>query len=176
MKTGSVDRVLELLDMLWRHARSGVRPEAEKIGFELPEQQINEYLAYSLRAAPRPGVSGATVELLPGNEIHAVIEIDFGTVANWKSGLAGSLPQPFLSGRQPVRVDLQFEAENGMLTFAVKQAVGPAGTTIVNSVVVGLIQALGLHQPEQYNASGPIPLPFGLRRMWTRKQVLGGET
>ena len=41
----------------------------------------------------------------------------------------------------------------------------------------GMVQVIGLHQPELYNiGQQPIPLPFGLQRLWCEKQLLNGET
>jgi hypothetical protein len=39
-----------------------------------------------------------------------------------------------------------------------------------------VLQALGSHQPESYDTAKPIPLPYGLKRIWTDKQLICGET
>jgi hypothetical protein len=39
-----------------------------------------------------------------------------------------------------------------------------------------VLQALGSRQPESYDTAKPIPLPFGLKRIWTGKQSIYGET
>src|SRR5579864_7495490 len=47
-KTEGVKRILEILDWLAKYDRDGRNP-ANKVGFRLPESEVNEYLAYALR-------------------------------------------------------------------------------------------------------------------------------
>src|SRR5689334_9950879 len=47
-------QVQDLLSSLGKFDQSG-RPSEQKIGFELPEVFVNQYLAYILRTRPRPG-------------------------------------------------------------------------------------------------------------------------
>jgi len=42
--------------------------------------------------------------------------------------------------------------------------------------MMGVLQTLGSRQPENFNPDKPIPLPFGLKKVWTEKQLLCGET
>ena len=53
---------------------------------------------------------------------------------------------------------------------------GPDGKAMVGKVVSSLMQALGSRQPESIDPGKPSPLPFGLKRVWTEKQLLCGET
>ena len=91
---GSI-QVADLLASLARYDQEG-RPKGHKIEFEVPERAINEYLAYSLRNRPRPGISSVTVTLLPKNDLTATVEVDFGAVAN----LIPEAMRAVLSGRQ----------------------------------------------------------------------------
>ena len=59
---------------------------------------------------------------------------------------------------------------NGALTWPSSDL--PVPNAILNTV----LQSLGAHQPEGYDTTKPIPLPFGLKRIWTEKQAVGGET
>jgi hypothetical protein len=38
-----------------------------------------------------------------------------------------------------------------------------------------MIQIVAARQPEKYDTSKPLPLPFGLRRIWTEEQLTAGE-
>ena len=42
--------------------------------------------------------------------------------------------------------------------------------------MTALLQAIGAHQPEAYDPAKPLPLPFGLKRIWIGKQSILGET
>jgi hypothetical protein len=63
-------QIADLLASLARFDRDG-RIAEQKIGFEIPERAVNEYLAYSLRNRPRPGIGSITVTLLSKNDISA---------------------------------------------------------------------------------------------------------
>jgi hypothetical protein len=175
-KTPGVIHVLEVLDLLSKYDRGGRNQSAQIISFQFPENEINEYLAYSLRMKPRPGISRAAVKLLPENDISALIEIDFEALRKWNSWIIPTLLQPLLNGRQAIEINAQFEAQDGVLHFVLQDAYGPGGTAILKTVGQDIMQSIGLHQPEWYDTSRPIPLPLGLRRVWTQKQSIAGET
>jgi hypothetical protein len=168
-------QIVDLLASLARFDRDG-RVAEQKIGFEIPERAVNEYLAYSLRNRPRPGISAITVTLLPKNDISAAIEIDFNSVKQWAPEI---LPEPLralLSGKRAIQVSAHFESRNGSFTFALKDVQGPDGKPLANKIMTDLLQSIGSRQPESYDAAKPIPLPFGLKRVWTEKQSVMGET
>jgi hypothetical protein len=174
-KTEGVNHILEVLGWLGGYDRGGRNP-ANRVGFRLPESEVNEYLAYALRINPRPGLSSVTLKLLPNSEISSLVWIDFDALTKWNSRILPTLLRPLLNGKKAVRVDAQLDAKNGSLNFTVKGAYGPAGAMIARKVVEDVMQSIGLHQRELYNTGQPIPLPFGLKSMWCEKQLLAGET
>ena len=167
--------VMDLLAILAKFDRNG-RDPAQKIGFELPETAINDYLAFSLHVKPRPGIEGARVSLLPKNRVALEVDIDFASIVQWNSWTPPDFLRSLLSGRQTVRLNAEFAVNNGRAIINWKDAQGPGGSAILHNVAVGLLQAIGSHQPESYDTTQPIPLPFGLKRIWTEKQLIGGET
>ena len=168
-------QIVDLLASLTRVDPDG-KVLARKIGFEIPERAVNEYLAYSLRNRPRPGISAITVTLLPKNDISATIEIDFNSIKQWTPELLPEPLRPLLSGKQALQLNAHFETRNGSFTFTLKDVLGPDGKPLVNKIMTDLLQSLGSHQPESYDAAKPITLPFGLKRVWTEKQAVFGET
>jgi hypothetical protein len=167
---------MQIVDLLASLTRVDPDGKARKIGFEIPERAVNEYLAYSLRNRPRPGISAITVTLLPKNDISATIEIDFSTIKQWAPELLPEPLRPLLSGKQALQLNAHFEARNGSFTFTLKDVHGPDGKPLANKIMTDLLQSLGSHQPESYDAAKPITLPFGLKRVWTEKQAVFGET
>jgi hypothetical protein len=168
-------QIADLLASLARFDRDG-RIAEQKIGFEIPERAVNEYLAYSLRNRPRPGIGSITVKLLPKNDISAAIEIDFSSVTQWVPKILPEPLRPLFTGKRQVQVNGHFETTNGSFTFALKDVQGPDGKPLANKIMTDLLQSLGSHQPESYDAARPISLPFGLKRVWTVKQAILGET
>lgn len=175
-KTEGVVHVLHVLDVLWQYERSGRNHQIQSIGFQFPQNEINEYLAYSLRIKPRPGISRVSVKLLPNDEIAALVEIDFDALKKWPSWSMPTVLEPLLRGRRALRVDAQFQANDGALSFTINDAYAPDGSAILNKLMLDMIQSVAIHQPEWYDTSRPVPLPFGLQRVWTQQQLVGGET
>ena len=57
-----VSMLQDLLASLGKFDQEG-RPAGHKLGFEIPEKALNDYLAYTLRTNPRPGIGAMTVTL-----------------------------------------------------------------------------------------------------------------
>ena len=170
-----ITMVQDLLASLGKFDQEG-RPARQKLGFEIPEKVLNEYLAYALRNRPRPGITAMTVALLPNNQISSDVEIDFDAVQKWNPEIFPEVLRGLLTGKRTIHTDLKFEVKNGSVSFELKDAMGPDGKAIVNKVMSAVLQALGSRQPESYDTAKPIPLPFGLKKVWTDKQLICGET
>ena len=175
-KNTRVEHLLDLLASLWAYDRNGRSRQAQQISFEIPEGEINEYLAYSLLVVRRPGIERVSVELLPHNEIRAMAVIDFDAIGRWNPGTVPLRLQPALSGKREISLDAQFEAHDGILNFTLKAAQDREHKPIPKSVAESILRSLGAQQPEQYDTSEPIRLPFGLQRVWTESQMLCGNT
>jgi hypothetical protein len=175
-KDKRVEHMLDLLASLANYDRKGRNREAQQISFEIPEGEINDYLAYSLRILRRPGIETVTVKLLPHNEIRATAVIDFDAVGHWNPGTVPLRLQPTLSGKRAIYLEAQFEAHAGILNFTLQAAQDHEHKPIPKNVAESIFRSLGAQQPEQYDTSGPIPLPFGLQRVWTESQMLCGNT
>jgi hypothetical protein len=168
-------QIVDLLASLAKFDRDG-RVAAQKIGFEIPERAVNEYLSYSLRNRPRPGISAIAVTLLPKNDISAAIEMDFNSITEWDPDILPEPLRPLLSGKRTIKLNAHFESRNGSFTFTLKDAQGPDSKPLAKKIMTELLQSIGSHQPESYAPAKPIPLPFGLKRVWTEKQSVLGET
>ena len=167
--------VREILAALARFDQEGRNP-AQKMGFELPEKAVNDYLAYALRANPRPGVSAITVTLLPRNEVSLSVELDFDAISNASLPAVPELLRPLLTGKRTFKISAGFESGNGTIRFRVKEAKGPEGLVIPQKILGEVLRAIGSRQPESYDPEKPNPLPFGVQRVWTEKELICGET
>jgi|SRR6185436_5341722 hypothetical protein len=116
------------------------------------------------------------VTLLPGNQVGSEVEIDFDAVQKWSPEIFPEPLRPVLTGKRTIKTDAHFESSNGSWSFTLKDTMGPDGKAMVAKVVSSLMQALGSRQPESIDPGKPSPLPFGLKRVWTEKQLLCGET
>lgn len=163
--------VRNILAALESFDRAGRNRELQQVYFELPESDINQYLAYSLRTAPRPGIEAAKVKLQEHNRVSASVVLNFDRIADW-APLISSLLQ--LSGERVLDVDIVFTVQDSALTFRlVDEAQNDAmGLRTLQT----LLHVLALQQPERYDISKPVPLPYGLQRLWTSNGMVAGGT
>jgi hypothetical protein len=173
-KTQGCDHVLRVLHALQAYT-SG--QSTQRVAFEFTEAEINEYLAYSLRIKPRVGVKGLAVRFFPDNEISVLAAIDFAGVQKWNDWLIPATMRPaLLDGQRPVQVDIKFQAADGSGSFKLKDVIGPGNAVIPKAAMEWIIRAIALHQPEWYDTTSDISLPFSLQRIWTATQSLFGAT
>lgn len=175
-KTEAVAGVLDILQGLQDFDSHGRNRSERQLSFELAERDVNEYLAYSLKEAPRPGIRQATVRFLGQNHITTLVAIDFSDVDQWVPGLIPALLKPVLRGSRTVAVDVVFEVQDSAITFHLEPSSAPEGGAMVRNIVGSVLDILAQHQPERFDTNLPIPLPFGLRTIWTTDRVLGGKT
>jgi len=172
-RTPGCDHILQVLQDLWAYTRG---QRARKVAaFQFSEAEVNEYLAYSLRVKPRVGIQALAVRLFPDNEVSVLATIDYAGIQKWNDWLVPDALRPaLLSARHPVQVDLTFQATDGFATFKLKHVIGPGDVVIPIPAMEWIIQAIALHQPEWYDTSKEISLPFHLQRIWTGEQSLHG--
>lgn len=142
--------------------------------FRLPDAEINQYLKHSVVLTPRPGLESMTVKVFPNNYLSTFTVVDFDAVEKWKPGTIPALMRPVLSGKKSIWVDARFRADSGAATFTIEKAYFqkiPLPAMLVQKVA----EAVAARQPEKYDLSKPVPIPFGLRKVWTEGNVLRGE-
>ncbi|MGB7762250.1 MAG: hypothetical protein WBL61_20620 [Bryobacteraceae bacterium] len=157
-----------------REAGTARGSSGRHVSFALSDDEINEYMRYSLRATPRPGVDSVTVKIFPQNYISTFTVVDFDAVERWKPGTIPYLLRPILRGKQSVWLDYRFAAANSTATFSVEKAYYDK-IRLPAFFVEKMIQILAARQPEHYDTSKPVPLPFGLRQVWTENHVAKGN-
>jgi hypothetical protein len=148
---------------------------SKKITFEFAETEVNEYFAYRLKTLPRPGLESVRVKFFPGNYVSTFSVLDFDAVEKWKPGTIPGVLKPLLSGKQAVWIDVRFHVEGAMATFTVEKAYYQ-NLRIPAPVVEKLMQVVAARQPEKIDTSKPVPLPMGLKNVWTAPQKAGGNT
>jgi hypothetical protein len=166
--------VLQTLGDLWEYEHAG-RPPSQRLSFELPEAYINLYLSTSLKLKPRPGLSGLSVELLPGNRIVATAVVD---VQRLVAGDPGMIPLNFRSQLMragSLKAEFSFRIASGLLTLAVKP-IASGGLDVPAAVLEKIVRRLASIQPERLDISRPITLPWGITELYTRAKLLGGGT
>jgi len=144
------------------------------ISFQLWENEINDYLRYSLKTTPRPGIQSMTMKIFPNNYISTFTVVDFDAVQRWKRGAIPALLRSLLSGRKSVWVDCRFQVANGRLTFSVEKAYYD-NVRLPALFVTEAIRIVASRQPEKYDTSKPLPLPFGLKQLSTQPHVILGQ-
>lgn len=152
--------------------RATGRPQ--HVAFQLTDGEINDYMRYSLRTTPRPGLDSLTVKIFPQNYVSTLTVVDFDAVERWKPGTIPTLLKPVLNGKKTVWVDYRFRTENGKITFSVEKAYYQ-NVRLPAWMVEEMIKIVAARQPEKYDTSKALPLPFGLRRLATGDHRIDGE-
>jgi len=165
----AVTRMLNLFEAL-RRSQHGNSP---RVGFSLTESELNEYLSYSLRTLPRPGIRSVTVKVFAHNYISTFTVVDFDAIERWKPGTVPVVLQPVLTGTKAIWLDVRFQVQNCAVTFSVEKAYYQ-GIRLPAFLVEEMIRLVAARQPEKYDTSKPLPLPFGLRQVSTREHLLTG--
>jgi hypothetical protein len=144
------------------------------VSFALSDGEINDYMRYALRTTPRPGLDSVTVKIFPHNYVSTFTVVDFDAVERWKPGAIPALLRPILRGQQSIWMDYRFAAANSKITFSVEKAYYDK-IRLPAFFVERMIEIVAARQPEHYDTSKPLPLPFSLGQVWTENQIVKGN-
>ena len=157
-----------------RQAEAQPQTGRRHVSFSLSEQEINAYLRYMLRATPRPGLDSVTVRIFPYNYVSSLTVIDYDEIERWRPGTIPGLFELLLHGKQSILLDGRFAVADSMITFSVEKAYY-GRLWLPAFLVEKVIRMVAARQPEHYDTSRPLPLPFGLRRVWTGDGMIRGN-
>ena len=164
----AVSKVLALFGSL-----QSAQQKFQPVAFRLTESEINEYAAYALATTPRPGLTGIFVKVFPNNYLSTYAILDFDAVEKWKPGTIPTLLKPVLSGQRDIWLDVRFQISGGRATYSVEKAYFQ-NVRLPAMFVQQLIHAVAARQPEHYDTSKPVPLPFGLKTLSTSGHTISG--
>jgi hypothetical protein len=170
-----IPKVLDLFQQLQtaEKQKAGQKP-ISRVHFQLTETEVNDYARHALQVKPRPGVQSLTVRIFPRNYYSTHTVIDFDAIERWKPGTIPMLLKPILSGQKSILVDYRVETNAGMARLEVEKA-SFEGIPLPAFLVQKIIEVVAARQPEHYDTSKPVPLPLGLRKVWTEDKVVMGE-
>jgi hypothetical protein len=167
------DIVRNVLRSLWDYDRNAGTLNRE-VGFELPESVVNLYLAAALSERPRPMIDGMRLTFLAENRCVVDARVDFTALRAAAPKLFPASKQQEFKGSKSVKAEFHFSVSSGYLTFEAKPL--PSEVTPSQPVLSEVIRRIAASQPEKIDTQQKIPLPFRLRRLWTRAGVLCGAT
>jgi hypothetical protein len=144
------------------------------VSFALSDGEINDYMRYALHTTPRPGVESVTVKVFAQNYVSTFTVVDFDALERWKPGTIPMLLRPVLHGKQSIWVDYRFSTSDSKISFTVEKAYYDK-LRLPAIFVQEMIKAVAARQPEHYDTSKPVPLPFNLKRVWTEGNVIKGN-
>jgi hypothetical protein len=164
---GPVERMLGFFDSLRQAGREQAAHRAvPHVEARFADGEVNEYLAYSLKTAPRPGVKSIHIECADGNYIATTVVADLDALERWKPGTIPFALRWALSGIKTLRVDLRFRQPTDRLVGLSVEKAYYQDLRIPALVVQEMMRILAARQPEHYDTNH-LMLPMGLRRMWT---------
>ncbi|MEO8659457.1 MAG: hypothetical protein ABI693_13370 [Bryobacteraceae bacterium] len=167
-------KMLGLFDRLRAADAARAAGHPQPVSFHLTGDEVNSYMRYSLRATPRPGLDSVTVKFFDHNYVSIYSILDFDAVERWKPGTIPSLLRPVLSGKKSIWTDFRIRAENSKATLSVEKAYCN-DIRLPAFLVEKMIAIVAARQPEHYDTSKPLPLPFGLREIHTTPQTINGS-
>jgi hypothetical protein len=157
-----------------REAEAQPSATRRHVSFVLSDAEINDYMRNALRTTPRPGVDSVTVKIFPQNYVSTFTVVDFDAVERWKPGTIPGILRPVLHGKQSIWVDYRFATADSKITFSVEKAYYDK-LRLPAFFVEKMIQIVAARQPEHYDTSKPLQLPFSLRQVWTERQIVKGS-
>lgn len=170
----AAQKFLTLFDQLRAAQAKNAQGGHQNVAFRFSDAEINDYMRYSLRVTPRPGLQSVTVKAFPQNYISTYTVVDFDAVERWHPGTIPALLRPVLSGKKSIWVDYRINAQNYKVTFSVEKAYYQ-DIRLPAFFVNKMIQIVAARQPEHYDTSKPMPIPFGLKQIWTSDHVVQGQ-
>ena len=69
---------------------------------------------------------------------------------------------------------MPLHADGSQMTFTVEKA-RYEDMALPTFFVTKMIQIVAARQPEHYDTSKPMPIPFGLRKVWTTEHIIQGN-
>ena len=167
-------KFLGLFDQLRAAEAAKAKGTAQQVAFQLSDAEITEYLRYSLAATPRPGLKSVTVKIFPHNYVSTYTIVDFDAVERWKPGTIPLVLRPVLNGQKSIWVDCRFQSDRSLISFSVEKAYYQE-IRLPAFFVEKMIEIVAARQPEKYDTSKPLPIPFGLRQVWTNDHIIQGQ-
>jgi hypothetical protein len=117
-----VARFLGVFDQLRTAEMAKAHGAYPHVTFRFSDSEINDYMRYSLKATPRPGLESMTVKFFPENYISTYTVVDFDAVERWHPGTIPALLRPALNGKKSIWVDYRITAQNSKLSYSVEKA------------------------------------------------------
>lgn len=170
----AAQKFLGLFDQLRAAQAENAQGGHQNVSFRFSDSEINEYMRYSLRVTPRPGLQSVTVKVFPQNYISTYTVVDFDAVERWHPGTIPGLLKPVLNGKKSIWVDYRIDAQKYKISFSVEKAYYQ-DLRLPAFFVNKMIQIVAARQPEKYDTSKPIPIPFGLRQISTSDHIIQGQ-
>ena len=144
------------------------------VSFAVSDSEITDYMRYALHSTPRPGLESVSVKIFPQNYVSTFAVIDFDALERWTPGTIPAVLRPILRGKQSIWVDYRFAANDSKLSFSVEKAYYDK-IPLPGFFLEKMIRIVAARQPEHYDTSKPLPLPFSLRHVWTEGNVVKGN-
>ena len=167
--TAPVTKVLDIFARL-----QAAQQKYQPVELQLTDAEIDEYSRYALTVTPRPGLRAFSLKVFPNNYLATLALVDFDAVERWKPGTIPTLLKPVLSGQKSIQVDIRFQVAAGHATFTIEKAYFQ-DIRLPAIFVSHMVAALAARQPEHYDTTKPVPLPFGLKKAWTSGHTVFAE-
>jgi len=169
-----VAKFLDLFERLRAAQEKEAQGEHQQVSFQLSETEINDYLRHSLRTTPRPGMDSVNIKFFAKDYLSTFTRVDFDAVEHWRPGTIPTVLRPILKGKKAIWIDFRLHADGSQMTFSVEKA-RYEDMALPAFFVEKMIQIVAARQPEKYDTSKPMAIPFGLKKVWTSEHQIQGN-
>jgi hypothetical protein len=175
---GEAPAVRKMLDVFQRlqqveAQRATGNPEPYK--FEMSEGEVNDYLEYALKKNPRPGLEAMEVKFFDENYISTYTRVNFDAIQKWSPEVIPDVLRKVLKGKKTIWVDFRLIPNGRGLAIIVVEKAYLNNVRVPAIVVQKMMEVVGARQPEKYDLTKPLPLPFGLRTVSVDRGRARGE-
>jgi len=167
-------KFLDLFERLRTAQEKSADGDHQQVAFQLSETEVNDYMRYALKTTPRPGLDSVTVKFFPKDYVSTFTRVDFDAVERWKPGTIPAVLRPILKGKKAIWIDCRIHVLDSKMTFTVEKA-RYEDMALPAFFVEKMIHIVAARQPEKYDTSKPLPLPFGLSKLAISEHLMKGS-
>ncbi len=154
------EKVERLLLQLEKDHNSG---RGSPQSYTLTEAELNAYLADQSRKQDWRGLESLSIELREGSFLAQLI-VNTDQLEIEGNQMEMNLIRALFRGRQDLRVDGTFFAQEGMAYFRINKA-HLSGTPVPSPVLNGILSWIGRSQEPPCDPTEPFEMPFGITAM-----------
>lgn len=172
-KPAGVGEILTLFHQLWDYSSLDPSKRRERtVSFDVSADLVNTYVRYLIATGARSGVSSATISFKREGNIGVEMTVDLEQLKLWNRQAYSKAAKA-----QEIRIRAIFVTDSASQKTCIRLlSVSEVGGRVKPNDASAILQTIGQHQPEKFDFSKPVPVPFGLRTVRISDGMLHAST